>query len=144
MSEHKRVRVTVPEDSTQITKQAPSSETSVEAQLRRYVNMGLVPSAGRAPRYGDFTGIGDFHECLQRVKEAQDQFMALPPQVRKLAENDPGVFLEMTYGGKREMIDALIAAGMMEQQLPEPVRKVEVVNATEKPTEPVPPPAPKG
>lgn len=118
MSSNRDPRVTVPEDPTRLTKQAPRDGTSVEEQLRSYQRAGLVPSSGRQPRYGDFTGIGDFHECLQRVTEARDQFQQLPATVRALASNDPGIFLEMLYGGKREFLEQLERAGLLEIQKP--------------------------
>lgn len=129
MSSVPRVRVTVPVDDTVMTKQASADYQSIESQLKRYVNMGLVPSMGHAPRYGDFTGIGDFHDCLQRVREAEQQFAGLPAHVRKLADNDPGKFLEMVYGGKPEVVDELVKAGLLEVQLPVEVQKVQLVDA---------------
>lgn len=121
-------KVFVPHDPTVITKQAPRDGTSVEAQLRAYRDAGLVPAGGAQPRYGDFTGIGDFHTELNRVRECERQFAALPAEVRKVAENDPGLFLEMVYGEKPEMLAALEKAGLRKAQLPEQVVKVEVVN----------------
>lgn len=55
--------------------------------------------------------------------QAQEQFLRLPAQVRKLAENDPGLFLEMVYGGRPEMLEQLELAGLVEVQKPEEIQK---------------------
>jgi len=106
-----------------MTKRAPADQQRVSELLKKYVNMGMVPSNGRMPRYGDFTGIGDFHDQADRVLRAQEDFMRLPAQVRKLAENDPGLFLEMVYGGRPEMLEQLELAGLVEIQKPEQIQR---------------------
>lgn len=113
-----RIRVTMPVDDTVMVKQAPASQQSVSELLKRYVNMGMVPANGPAPTYGDFTGLTDFRECLDRVMAAQDQFSRLPARVRRVAENDPGMFLEMVFGGQPEVMAELVAAGLAEAQIP--------------------------
>lgn len=127
-----RVRSTMPVDSTQMTKQAPADQQRVSEILKRYVNMGMVPSNGVQPTYGDFTGVGDFHECLERVRRAQADFMLMPAKVRQVAENDPGLFLEMFFGGRPEILAELEAAGMLAVHRP-------VVTPPVVPGDPAPP-----
>lgn len=118
MANGERIRVTVPVDDQVMTKQAPAEEQSVSALLRRYVNQGLVPANGPPPTYGDFTGIGDYQECLDRVMAAQRDFELLPARVRRVAENSPGMFLEMIFGGQPEVVAELVAAGLAVRQVP--------------------------
>jgi len=49
----------------------------------------MLPESPLSPRYGDFTGIGDYHTALNRVIAAQDEFEALPAQIRARFNNDP-------------------------------------------------------
>lgn len=118
-----RRRVTAPHSDVQMTKQAGADTQSVSQLLSRYVNAGMVPANGPMPSYGDFTGIGDAHEAMNRVMQMQDDFMALPAPVRKVAENDPAVFLEMVYGGRPEMMKQLEAAGLVKVQWPAALQK---------------------
>lgn len=130
-----RLKVTMPVDNTVMTKQAPAEQQSVSALLKQYVNLGMVPANGPVPSYGDFTGLGDFHECLGRVMEARDQFQRLPARVRRVAENDPGMFLEMVFGQEAELMAELVAAGLLEAHVPVAAKPVE------EPVQPVPQPA---
>lgn len=124
-NEIKRRRVLAPHSNVQMTKQAEGPQQSVSQLLSRYVNAGLVPGNGPPPTYGDFTGIGDAHEAMNRVMRMQDDFMDLPASVRKVADNDPGLFLEMVFGGRPEMIKELEAAGLAKVQWPAELQKPE-------------------
>lgn len=129
-SEIKRRRVLAPHSDVRMTKQADGPQQSVSQLLSRYVNAGLVPGNGPMPTYGDFTGVGDAHEAMNRVMQMQDDFMRLPAGVRKAAENDPGVFLEMVYGGSPVILKELELAGLAKVQWPADLQR-----AAEKPPE---------
>jgi len=45
------------------------------------------------PQYGDFTAVTDFQTALHQVRQAQNQFMALPAELRREFDNDPGQLL---------------------------------------------------
>ncbi|QXP08062.1 MAG: internal scaffolding protein [Arizlama microvirus] len=46
------------------------------------------------PRYGDFTGVVDYHSALNAVIAAEDEFMALPASIRTRFENDPSKLID--------------------------------------------------
>jgi phage internal scaffolding protein len=69
-------------------------ECDINNILRQFNITGLLPEQPLSPRYGDFTGIGDYHTALNRVIAAQDEFEALPAQIRARFDNDPANLIE--------------------------------------------------
>ena len=43
---------------------------------------------------GDFTNIPDFHTAMNLVRQAQEEFVRIPADVRARFNNDPGRFME--------------------------------------------------
>jgi phage internal scaffolding protein len=69
-------------------------ECDINNILRQFNITGLLPEQPLSPRYGDFTGIGDYHTALNRVIAAQDEFDALPATIRARFGNDPAQLIE--------------------------------------------------
>ena len=69
-------------------------ECDINNILRQFNITGLLPESPLSPRYGDFSGIGDYHTALNRVIAAQDEFDALPAQIRARFDNDPANLIE--------------------------------------------------
>ena len=69
-------------------------ECDINTILQKFNITGLLPEQTLSPRYGDFTGIGDYHTALNRVIAAQDEFDALPAQIRARFNNDPAQLIE--------------------------------------------------
>ena len=69
-------------------------ETDINNILRQFNITGLLPESPLSPRYGDFTGISDYHTAMNRVIAAQDEFEALPAQIRARFDNDPANLIE--------------------------------------------------
>jgi phage internal scaffolding protein len=69
-------------------------ECDINNILRQFNITGLLPEQPLSPRYGDFTGIGDYHSALNRVMAAQDEFEALPADIRARFDNDPAKLIE--------------------------------------------------
>ena len=82
----------VPEGES-LTEQAHAQASDINQIMLRYEKSGLLPQRTEAPRFGDFTGIFDYHTAVEAVKRAQDAFMSLDPRVRARFENDPGKLL---------------------------------------------------
>ena len=72
-----------------LTQQHFKDETDINNILRQFNITGLLPEQPLSPRYGDFTGIGDYHSALNAVIAAEDKFLALPANLRARFENDP-------------------------------------------------------
>ena len=69
-------------------------ECDINTILQKFNITGLLPEAPLSPRYGDFTGIGDYHSAMNRVLAVQDEFEALPAQIRARFDNDPAQLIE--------------------------------------------------
>jgi len=69
-------------------------ECDINTILQKFNITGILPEAPLSPRYGDFSGIGDYHTALNRVIAAQDEFEALPAQIRARFDNDPAKLIE--------------------------------------------------
>jgi len=69
-------------------------ECDINTILQKFNITGLLPQSTLSPRYGDFSGIGDYHTALNRVIAAQDEFEALPAQIRARFNNDPSELIE--------------------------------------------------
>ena len=77
-----------------LTQQHFKDETDINNILRQFNITGLLPDQPLSPKYGDFTGIGDYHGALNAVIAAEDQFMALPATLRARFENDPAQLID--------------------------------------------------
>jgi len=76
------------------TQQHFKDETDINNILRQFNVTGLLPQKALSPRYGDFTGIGDYHGALNQVIAAEGEFMTLPAQLRARFNNDPQELIE--------------------------------------------------
>jgi len=75
-------------------------ECDINNILRQFNVTGMLPQQTLSPRYGDFSGIGDYHTALNRVIAAQDEFEALPAQIRARFDNDPANLIEFLENEK--------------------------------------------
>ena len=81
------------EDAT-LTQQHFKDECDINNILRQFNITGLLPESALSPRYGDFTGITDYHSALNQVIAAEDEFMRLPADLRARFANDPAQLIE--------------------------------------------------
>jgi phage internal scaffolding protein len=77
-----------------LAQQHYKEECDINTILQKFNITGILPEVPLSPRYGDFTGIGDYHTALNRVIAAQDEFDALPAQIRARFDNDPAKLIE--------------------------------------------------
>jgi hypothetical protein len=77
-----------------LAQQHHKEECDINTILEKFNITGMLPEQTLSPRYGDFTGIGDYHTALNRVFAAQDEFEALPAQIRARFGNDPAQLIE--------------------------------------------------
>lgn len=72
-------------------------ECDINEIVRRFGLTGQMPDAVGIPLSGDFTEASDFQTAMQLVRQAEEQFLLLPADVRAQFGNDPGrviAFLE--------------------------------------------------
>ena len=77
-----------------LTIQSMAEDADLNVLMKRFGVTGHIPQSVRVPQYGDFTEIKDFASAMMAVKSAQDNFMALPADVRARFANDPQRLLE--------------------------------------------------
>jgi len=69
-------------------------ECDINTILQKFNITGILPEAPLSPRYGDFSGIGDYHGAMNRVLAAKKEFESLPSQIRARFQNDPAQLIE--------------------------------------------------
>lgn len=98
-------------------KQSESGEADINQMVSRFLRTGAEPpKPGQEPRYGDFSSFETFHAAVEHVRQAELDFGALDPIVRRACDHDPGKFLEMVYDPARQK--ELLALGLVLERVP--------------------------
>lgn len=92
--ERKGQRVTFESKQETKTEQAHAASTNINKIVQRYKKTGLMPISSMQAMYGDFTSFDDYHAAQNQIINANNNFMALPSDIRKRFDNDPGQLLE--------------------------------------------------
>jgi len=107
------------EDAT-LTQQHFKDECDINNILRQFNVTGLLPENTLSPRYGDFTGISDYHSALNQVIAAEDEFMALPAEIRSRFANDPAQLIDFLQNPENKP-EAIKLGLVNPEELPEVV-----------------------
>ncbi|WNK14720.1 MAG: internal scaffolding protein [Microvirus sp.] len=83
-----------------LAQQQFKEDADLNVMLERFKITGQMPQGLKMPSYGDFTHVGDYRSALDAVREARDQFMALPAKTRAYFENDPQKLIEFLADDK--------------------------------------------
>ena len=110
-----------------LTQQHFKEECDIINIIKSHDRNGIIEHVqrGRA-RYGDFSEVADYREALDLVRDAQDEFMTIPSDIRKKFDNDPGKFYEFVSNPKNK--EALAEMGFIET----PKASVDVSSPTDK------------
>ena len=93
------------------TKQSAQAETDINNIMARYTKTGHISWVNRqTPTYGISDG-QTFHEAMNIVIEAQENFSELPAHIRKRFGNDPEQFLDFVTDENNK--DEAIRLGML-------------------------------
>jgi len=76
------------EDAT-LAQQQFKEETDINNIMYKFGLTGLLPQAPLEASYGDFSGVYDYHTALNAIIASEEQFEALPAQLRGRFDNDP-------------------------------------------------------
>jgi len=68
-------------------------ECDINVIVERFGVTGQIPVTPIEPSYGDFSGVGDYHTALNKIKAADAAFMALPAKLRAKFDHDPNALL---------------------------------------------------
>lgn len=90
------------------TKQSDALSSDVNSIVARHVAHKVPLPEGQRFTYGDFSDIESYHDCANRVKLAEREFMQLPASLRKHVHNDVGELLELVYDpSRRQELEAM-------------------------------------
>ncbi|AXF52677.1 MAG: internal scaffolding protein [Microviridae sp.] len=79
--------------------------------LKQHDKTGLISHVNTSVAlYGDYTEVNEYQDSLNIVIRAEEAFSALPSDIRKRFENDPGQFFEFATDPKNG--DELVKLGL--------------------------------
>ncbi|UOF76684.1 scaffold protein [Microviridae sp.] len=73
--------------------QSAEEEANINTIVRRFGISGKLPDQVAMPKSGDFSGVPDFHTAMNLVRQAQEEFVRIPADVRARFRNDPQEFM---------------------------------------------------
>lgn len=106
-----------------LTVQSQAEEADINVLMMRYGITGKMPENPRVPTYGDFTGISNYQDALNAVMAADNDFMALPADVRARFQNDPQMLLEFVSNDAN--IEEARKLGLMKPLTPIQLKEIE-------------------
>lgn len=117
--ENGRLRVQYTSKQPSRTEVSHSKNVNINSIMKKYFKTGLLQQAAGA-RYGDFTTCTDYQDAVNRVLQANDQFMELPSEIRTMFQNDPSQLIDFVNDptNKQKAIDM----GLLPPEQPEPVQ----------------------
>lgn len=71
------------------TQQHFKEKVDIRNIVGNYRRTGQLPLSNASPIYGDFSEVGTYQQCLDRVKAVEKDFLNLPSEVRKRFRNNP-------------------------------------------------------
>jgi len=75
------------------THQSFKDECDINNIIKKYKRTGVLTHVTSAVgQYGDYSSVPDFHEAMNIVARAQQEFELLPAALRKRFANDPAQF----------------------------------------------------
>lgn len=76
------------------TKQSFRQESDINVIMSRFEKTGLLTHVNQYNgQYGDFTGLPEYQEAMNKVVSANEMFASLPAKIRDRFANDPAKFL---------------------------------------------------
>lgn len=110
-----------------LAQQHMKDECDINIIVERFGVTGQLPVRAIEPSYGDFSGVSDYHTALNKIKAADEAFMALPAKLRAKFDHDPNALLNFLENEANK--DEAIQLGLIDG---EPVAQP-IVSAVETP-----------
>lgn len=98
--------------------QSAEEESNINTIVRRFGISGELPNNIRMPQSGDFTNVPDFHTAMNLVRQAQEEFVRVPADIRARFNNDPARF--MAFIEDDSNYDEALKLGLVNKR-PDPV-----------------------
>lgn len=119
-----------------LTQQHFTKDADINEIVRRFgVTDGAIPPQVMDPSYyGDFSDVPDFRAAMDRTREAQEHFNALPADLRERFANDPVRLWDFVQ--REENAEEAVKLGLLHKRAieipPEPTRVIVVPDETTK------------
>jgi phage internal scaffolding protein len=97
-----------------LAQQHMKDECDINVIVERFGVTGKFPVSPIEPSYGDFSGVSDYHDALNRIKASDAAFMALPAKIRAKFDHDPNALLQFLQN--EENRDEAIQIGLIDGQ----------------------------
>jgi len=81
-------------DAVDRAEQHHKEECDINTLIQRFGLGHVLPESLRLPQYGDFLHISNYHEALNQIAVARENFESLPANLRDRFSNDPGRFID--------------------------------------------------
>lgn len=105
-------------DDESLAIQSAKDEVDINSIVRRFGLTGELPGDINMPQSGDYTGVGDFHAAMNVVRQAQEEFLRVPAEIRARFLNDPQRFSDFFNDSANQ--DEAIRLGLATRK-PDPV-----------------------
>ena len=76
------------------TKQSDAKDADVNQIIKKALRNGVLPDPSKPAIYADLSTGQNFMDSMALVLNAQEQFQALPSEIRSEFHNDPAEFLD--------------------------------------------------
>lgn len=98
------------------TVQADAPQADIREIMKRHGATGVVDHLSQVEGvYMDVSKFTDFADVMRTVRQAEMEFMQLPPGVREAFKNDPAEWLDAAHDGISEaQRDRLVKEGFLE------------------------------
>lgn len=100
MAERKHKRVQRQFSGVTRTEQSHKDGLLIKKIIAKYNRTGILPQRLSQGVYGDFTSVQDYQESLNRIRDAEGDFAALPSEIRKRFHNSPMELIEFLSDDK--------------------------------------------
>ena len=109
-----------------LTQQQFAEDCEIRNIMKKYDSTGFFDHINRKPeQFGDFTEVTDLAGAIDKINEAQDNFMTIPSNIRKRFNNSAQEFY--IFAQDPNNFDELIDMGLATQRVSSPVEeKLEV------------------
>ncbi|WNK13595.1 MAG: internal scaffolding protein [Microvirus sp.] len=94
-------------DELSLTKQSFKEEADINTLVQRFGLTGQLPDMPLPEQYGDFSGAVDFQTSMELVRQAAQDFLQLPAELRERFRNDPQMLMTFLsdQNNRQEAID---------------------------------------
>lgn len=108
-----RRRVQAKVDPVGMTEQSHANDVDINKIMARYHKTGLLQTTRKQALVGDFSSVGSYQECLEKVLAAQDAFMSLDSQIRARFDNDVSKIID--FCENPENLEEAIKLGLVDK-----------------------------